>query len=93
MIYGILAIILTIIHLIAFLTHKETKLWATMALSMTVVAILDFYRVAANMVVKEDWIALLDTMPYINNYLWYLGMGAIILNLLPMMVDFFKKEQ
>lgn len=88
MLFGIGAIITAILNVIFTVLHKDTKWFGFISLSLTTFTLCNFYSQAAEWVIKEDWIALMDVLPSVSNTLWFLAIMSVIIN----SVTFFKKN-
>lgn len=90
LIFGISAIITTILNIIFAATNKTNKWLGFSSLSLTALTVCSFYSDAASRVVQEDWSALLDILPTTSITLWICVFASIILNSIPLFIK--KKE-
>lgn len=80
MIFGITAIITAILNVIWTLMYREAKWFRFLSLTFTVFTVCAFYADAAQWVLEEDWVALMDVLPMTSNMLWTLTVASVALN-------------
>lgn len=90
---GFLAIGFTIINLTSFIMGKDYKLAMVLGLSFTALTLCAFYSQVSIWVIAEDWVALMDVVPYMDNALWFLTICSILLNSLPILLEMRKKKK
>lgn len=91
LIFGFLAIVLTIVNLILYARGKDYKLVMALALSSTALTLAAEYRAVADWVRAEDWGALADVVPTMGKLLWVLTIMAVLLNIAPTILDLRKR--
>ena len=87
LIFGVTAIITAIVNVVLTLMNKDGKLFGFSSLVLTIFTLCDFYGKAADWVVKEDWAALMDVLPYTAKTLWVLAVVAVIINSISLIED------
>ena len=88
--FGIAAIIIAVLHIVACVTRNRNAKWlGFISLSLTALTLCAFYSDAAALVVKEDWSALMDILPGVSKVLWVLTICSILMN----SVSLFRKEK
>ena len=80
LIFGVTAIITAIVNVVLTLMNKDGKLFGFSSLVLTIFTLCDFYGKAADWVVKEDWAALMDVLPYTAKTLWVFAVVSVIIN-------------
>ncbi len=88
LLFGLLAIISTMLNLIFTLMKKEAKWFRYLGIAFTALTLCAFYQMDATYVVKQDWSALMDITPTISGVLWFLTAASILLN----SISLFKKD-
>lgn len=89
LLFGPLAIIFAVLNVIWTLKHKEAKWFRYFSLSFTILTLCDEYNQVSQWVVKEDWSALLDVMPYTADGICGLAIASILIN----SVSLFRKNK
>ena len=79
-IFGLIAIIFAILNVIWTMRHREAKWFRYLSLSFTILTLCAEYYQVSQWVVKEDWSALLDVVPYMQDSLWVLAIASILIN-------------
>lgn len=92
-ILGILAIVTTTINLLMYFLGKDYKLWMAMGISLTALTLCAEYSLVSNWVDAEDWGALADVVPTMEIALWVLTIISILLNILPILLEFIKDNR
>lgn len=78
--FGILAILFTVLNIIFVLKHKKAKWLGFIAISFTALTLCSFHSMDANFVRNEDWSSLQDILPTMSNMYWILTTISIIIN-------------
>ena len=76
----LIAIIFAILNVIWTLKHKDAKWFRYFSLSFTILTLCAEYSQVSQWVVKEDWSALLDIVPYMQDSFWVLAIASILIN-------------
>lgn len=87
LIFGLGAIIATVINYIMFLRKKDFTIPMVIALALTSLELVSEYSLAAKWVETNDMSALLDVVIYMDNALWVLTILSITLNILPLVLS------
>ncbi|MDN4607245.1 hypothetical protein [Sporosarcina highlanderae] len=87
MIFGIIAIVATLINLYMFKAGKDYKLAMAIGLSFTALTLCAEYSLISVWVEAEDWAALMDVIPGMERALWFLTIASIVLNIAPMLLE------
>ena len=87
--FGSLAIIFAILNVIWTLKYKEAKWFRYFSLSFTILELCAEYNQVSQWVVKEDWSALLDVIPYTSDSICGLAIASILIN----SVSLFRKSK
>ena len=90
-IFGILAIAVTLINLYLFKAGKDYRLALAAALSLTALTLTAEYSLVSTWVEAEDWSALMDVVPGMESALWLLTIASILLNMIPILFE--RKQQ
>ena len=85
---GVITIIATLMNLLMYLLKKDYKLWMAVAISFTALTLCTMIRMLTKWVVSEDWTALLDVAPLLEKSLWTLTILSILLNIMPLLLDY-----
>ena len=89
LLFGSLAIIFAVLNVIWTLKHKEAKWFRYFSLSFTILELCAEYNQVSQWVVKEDWSALLDVIPYASDSICGLAIASIVIN----SVSLFRKSK
>lgn len=89
---GLIAIAATFISLYMYATGKDYKLAMAMGLSFTALTVVADYSMVSNWVKAEDWSALLDVVPTMEEALWVLTVISILLNITPILLELKNKK-
>ena len=92
LILGLIAIVTTVINLYMYGTGKDYKLAMAMGLSFTALTLVAKYSMVSDWVKVEDWGALLDVVPTMENALWILTIISILLNITPIFLEIKNKK-
>lgn len=87
MIFGIIAIVATLINLYMYKAGKDYKHAMAMGLSSTALTLCAEYRLVSVWVEVEDWAALMDVVPGMERALWFLTSVSILLNIAPILFE------
>lgn len=90
LLFGFIAVILTLINLFLYATGKDYKLAMALALAFTALTLCAEHHLIASWVKAADWAALEDVVPTMEKVLWTLTLASIVLNMLPI---FLEKKQ
>lgn len=90
-IFGVIAIIATFTNLYLYKIGKDYKLAMAAGLSFTALTVVADYGMVAHWVKKEDWAALADVVPSMNSAFTVLTLMSIILNVIPIFLEWKKK--
>lgn len=93
LILGLLAIVFTCINLLRYKIGRDYKLAMLLGLSFTALTLCAEYTMVSRWVIAEDWSALMDVVPFMDNALWFLTICSIVLNSLPILMESIKKYQ
>ena len=88
LLFGSLAIIFAVLNVIWTLKHKEAKWFRYFSLSFTILELCAEYNQVSQWVVKEEWSALLDVIPYTSESICGLAISSILIN----SVSLFRKR-
>ncbi|MDI2588510.1 hypothetical protein OR571_15660 [Psychrobacillus sp. NEAU-3TGS] len=86
-IFGVIAIIATIINLYMYKAGKDYKLAMAIGLSFTALTLCSEYSLISGWVKVEDWSALMDVVPGMERALWFLTIVSILLNIAPILLE------
>ncbi|TDL32816.1 hypothetical protein E2R51_09095 [Jeotgalibacillus sp. S-D1] len=86
-IFGVIAIVATFINLYMYKAGKDYKLAMALGLSFTALTLCSEYSLVSGWVKAEDWAALLDVVPTMENALWFLTIVSILLNIAPILLE------
>ncbi|WP_339250898.1 hypothetical protein NSQ43_13205 [Sporosarcina sp. FSL W8-0480] len=87
MIFGVIAIIATLINLYMYSIGKDYKIAMAMGLSFTALTLCAEYSLVSVWVKAEDWAALMDVVPGMEKALWFLTIVSILLNIAPILLE------
>ncbi len=93
LIFGVIAIASTLINLYMYKTKKDYKLAMAMGLAFTALTLTAEYDMVSKWVQTEDLPALLDVVPTMSSALWTLTIISILLNILPILLEFKTKNK
>ena len=91
-ILGLMAIGFTALNIIFYLIGKDYRFLMMLGLSFTALTLCAEYRLVAEFVARKDWSALQDVVPGMERALWVLTFISIVLNLLPLVLDYRKNR-
>ena len=91
-IFGLIAIVATIINLYMYIVGKDYKLAMAIALSFTALTICADYSDLNRWVKAEDWAALSDVVPGMARAFWFLTIVSILLNIAPVLLELKTKK-
>jgi hypothetical protein len=91
-IFGVIAIVVTVINLSLYVAGKDYKLAMAMALSFTALTICADYSYLTRWVKVEDWAALSDVIPSMARAFWFLTIVSILLNMAPIFLERKRKK-
>ncbi|ALS74799.1 MFS transporter [Planococcus rifietoensis] len=86
--FGLIAIAATCVNLYLYALGKNYKLAMAMGLSFTALTLAADYSMVADWVQAEDWSALSDVVPIMSTALWVLTIISILLNIIPLLLEF-----
>ncbi|MBU9675035.1 hypothetical protein KQ939_08950 [Planococcus sp. CP5-4] len=86
--FGLIAIVATGVNLYLYATGKDYKLAMATGLSFTALTLVAHYSLVADWVRAEDWSALSDVIPIMSSALWILTVISILLNIIPVLLEF-----
>ena len=92
MIFGVIAVVATLINLYMFKAGKDYKLAMAIGLSFTALALCSEYSFVARWVTVEDWSAIGDVVPGMERALWFLTSVSILLNIAPILLELRGKK-
>ncbi|MFC0015690.1 MULTISPECIES: hypothetical protein [Allobacillus] len=90
-ILGLIALVATLTNLYMYTAGKDYKFAMAIGLSFTALTLCAEYSLVAQWVNVEDWAALSDVVPGMENALWLLTVASILLNISPIFLERFKK--
>ena len=88
LLFGLIAIAATCVNLYLYALGKNYKLAMAMGLSFTALTLAADYSMVADWVQAEDWSALSDVVPIMSTALWVLTIISILLNIIPILLEF-----
>lgn len=91
--FGLIAIAATCVNLYLYAIGKDYKLAMAAGLSFTALTLAADYSMVADWVRAEDWSALSDVVPIMSSALWILTIMSILLNIIPMLLEFKSKKE
>lgn len=91
-IFGVIAIVATLINLYMYKAGKDYKLAMAMGLSFTALTLCAEYSLVSEWVEVEDWAALMDVVPSMERALWFLTIVSILLNIAPILLELKGKK-
>ena len=80
--FGFSAILTAILNITWWALGREAKHFRFLSLSLTALTVCSFYAQAASWTMQEDWSALMDVLPGVSVWLWFLTIASIFLNAL-----------
>jgi len=86
--FGLIAIAATCVNLYLYAIGKDYKLAMAMGLSFTALTLAADYSMVADWVRAEDWSALSDVVPIMSSALWVLTVISILLNIIPVLLEY-----
>ncbi|WP_211653488.1 hypothetical protein [Planococcus alpniumensis] len=86
--FGLIAIAATCVNLYLYAIGKNYKLAMAMGLSFTALTLAADYSMVADWVRAEDWSALSDVVPIMSSALWVLTVISILLNIIPVLLEY-----
>jgi hypothetical protein len=87
MIFGVIAIVATLLNLYMYVAGKDYKIAMAIGLSFTALTLCSEYSLVSGWVKVEDWSALLDVVPGMEKALWFLTIVSILLNIAPILFE------
>lgn len=91
-VFGGIALVSTLVNLCMYKVGKNYKLAMAIGLSFTALTLCSQYTLVSGWVKMNDWTALLDVVPYMENALWILTIISIVLNITPILLELKNKE-
>lgn len=91
-VFGVIAIVSTFVNLYMYKVGKNYKLAMAIGLSFTALTLCSEYTLVSGWVKVNDWTALLDVVPFMENALWILTIISIVLNITPILLELKNKE-
>ena len=91
-IFGVIAIVVTVINLFLYAAGKDYKLAMAMALSFTALTNSANYSNLTRWVKVEDWAAIMDVVPGMAKVFWFLTIISILLNISPIFLERIHKK-
>ena len=88
LLFGLISIIFAILNVLWTIRHRDAKWFRYLSLSFTILTLCAGYNQVSQWVVKEDWSALLDVIPYTSDSIWGLAIASILVN----SVSLFRKR-
>ncbi|MBN8236543.1 hypothetical protein JF544_14865 [Halobacillus kuroshimensis] len=92
LIFGVIAIVVTVINLFLYAAGKDYKLAMAMALSFTALTNSANYSNLTRWVKVEDWAAITDVVPGMAKVFWFLTIVSILLNISPIFLEQIRKK-
>ena len=80
LILGGAAIICAFINISLMHMKRETKWFRYVSLSLTALTLCSFLKLFYGWILKEDWSALMDVLPGVSVWLWFLTISSIFIN-------------
>lgn len=84
---GVIAIVATFLNLYLYQKSKRYHVAMAIGLSFTALTVVSMYSGIAGAVQAEDWAGIMDVVPTMSTVLWILTISSILLNLLPVFLD------
>ena len=78
--FGFFAILTAILNITWWFLGREAKYFRFASLSFTALTVCSFYAQAASWTMREDWSALMDVLPGVSVWLWFLTIASIFIN-------------
>ncbi|MBA2176075.1 hypothetical protein H0266_14355 [Halobacillus locisalis] len=91
-IFGVIAIVVTVINLFLYAAGKDYKLAMAVALSFTALTNSANYSNLTRWVKVEDWAAIMDVVPGMAKAFWFLTIVSILLNISPIFLERIHKK-
>ncbi|ELK44843.1 hypothetical protein [Halobacillus sp. BAB-2008] len=91
-IFGVIAIGVTVVNLFLYAAGKDYKLAMAMALSFTALTICADYSYLNRWIEAEDWAAISDVVPGMITVFWFLTIVSILLNISPILLERISKK-
>lgn len=91
-VFGGIAIASTLVNLYMYKVGKNYNLAMAIGLSFTALTLCSQYTLVSGWVKMNDWTALLDVVPYMENTLWILTIISIVLNITPILLEVKNKK-
>ncbi|MGV2619750.1 hypothetical protein QRD89_07500 [Halobacillus sp. ACCC02827] len=91
-IFGVIAIVVTVVNLFLYAAGKDYKLAMAMALSFTALTICADYSYLNRWIEAEDWAAISDVVPGMTTVFWFLTIVSILLNISPILLERIGKK-
>ena len=92
-IFGVIAIVATIINLYLYRKGRNYHLAMAIGLSFTALTLVADYNMISYWVVMEDWPSLLDVVPTMSKIFIFLTVGSILLNITPVFLELMNKNK
>ena len=80
LILGLSAIITAALNVVLTLYNKDAKWFRYLSISLTALTMCAEYSMIAKWVLHEDWNALMDVVPTISKWLWFLVLASVAVN-------------
>lgn len=91
LILGILALITTILNLYRYFLGQDNSTYMYLAIVFTALTLCAEHSMIASWVESNDWVALMDVVPFMDNALWLLTILSIVVNAIPFLLKNKKK--
>ena len=78
--FGFSAILTAILNIAWWALGREAKFFRFLSLSLTALTVCAFYAQATSWTMQEDWSALMDVLPGVSVWLWFLTIASIFVN-------------
>ncbi len=92
-VFGVIAIIATMINLYQYQAGKNYQLAMARGLSFTSLTLVASYSMVSSWVKVEDRAALMDVTPTMSTAFWVLTIISIVLNIAPILLEFKKRNK
>ena len=90
---GVFTIVITLLNIHTYRAGKEYKNYMALGLGGTALVLCDFYYMTAKWAKASDWAAIGRVVPTMDTVLWVLTGLSVLLNVLPIILEHFKKKK
>lgn len=90
--FGILAIVCTFLNIVIYVCGKDNRLFMGLGIGFTALCLCSEYSLVVFWTQNEDWGAIMDVVPTMGTWIWIITVSSILINLIPVFVEFVKKR-